>query len=622
MTTVKEAVKALYKQIYLKRWDRYYAECDYPMFGGPVLYYYGTHAEIPAEQKIFIDSLGFNLQDFTHKVGDKDYTWCHIQYDGRDLTREELYFENLRYLAEISGYDIRDCPLESWQCAIGWGFYGETADKASTIISDFGRKLNLSFGTGRYAFNGGYAGWAYCFAQISGKTLFNIAREIVTPKFVPSSNYISWDSEEIYPEGTTKIPVGKKVRVVAKIKNEGPIGNITWEAGYWEGEVWKPFSGCRKGAVGFASGGEITFTCDFRMPDKDIDLIFAAYGDNPLKDPLKNKYLCTDTLTFYLKKVTVAPTLVFDVYAGRTKAWIFSIDVDYYWVVRPGETGWNLERHVLRAQGEFTNIGAPATVRLQAWNLTDKKEICRKEKHLKTDEGSGFQCGDFTITKDINVELRALYQDATGKWIIGARTDTFYLRVGSEPPCEEGAHEVLEYCPDGVTEKRWRDCISDVWVENSRICPAPPECEEGAHEVLEYCLDGVTEKRWWDCISGKWVKNSQICPTTCSDGEKACKGYDLYECKDGEYKLIERNSGECGYVPPKPVCPILEAFGFACVIHPDLVTLRAFRDAVLPRIMVKAYYATGPLMIILFVNNRASKWFVRKMVHVIARRLR
>jgi len=85
-----------------------------------------------------------------------------------------------------------------------------------------------------------------------------------------------------------------------------------------------------------------------------------------------------------------------------------------------------------------------------------------------------------------------------GKWVEGSLV------------CCEGEHEVLEYCPDGITEKRWRDCIGGKWVEGSQECP--PECEEGTHEVLEYCPDGITEKRWRDCIGGKWVYGSQVCP--------------------------------------------------------------------------------------------------------------
>ena len=108
------------------------------------------------------------------------------------------------------------------------------------------------------------------------------------------------------------------------------------------------------------------------------------------------------------------------------------------------------------------------------------------------------------------------------------------------PVCTEGAHEVLEYCPDGVTEKSWRDCVDGAWVEDSQSCP---ECyPEGAHEVIEYCPDNVTEKRWRDCIGGVWVEGSQTCPA-CIDGEKDIIEYcpddstpkKWWECIEGKW---------------------------------------------------------------------------------------
>ena len=153
------------------------------------------------------------------------------------------------------------------------------------------------------------------------------------------------------------------------------------------------------------------------------------------------------------------------------------------------------------------------------------------------------------------------------------------------PICTEGAHEVLEYCPDGVTEKRWRDCSNNTWAYGELIdCPVPPICTEGAHEVLEYCPDGVTEKRWRDCSNNTWAYNEQECPFICPEGSTACKVYDLYECINGEYVLIERNSSECGYKPepPFPPCP----FMCVCMGTPlvdCLEPLRVFRDKVLKK---------------------------------------
>jgi len=209
-----------------------------------------------------------------------------------------------------------------------------------------------------------------------------------------------------------------------------------------------------------------------------------------------------------------------------------------------------------------------------------------------------------------------LYQCVNNQW---ALIEPNSVACGYVPPeCAEGTHETLEYCSDGITEKRWSDCISGKWVYDEQTCPictegetkcegydlyqcinnqwvlielnsaacgyVPPECTEGDHEVLEYCPDGITEKRWKDCIGGKWVYNEQECPYICTEGAKSCKVYDLYECIGGKFVLIERNSPECGYTPKPalPPCPIM----CVCMGTPlvdCLEPLRVFRDKVLKK---------------------------------------
>ncbi len=79
------------------------------------------------------------------------------------------------------------------------------------------------------------------------------------------------------------------------------------------------------------------------------------------------------------------------------------------------------------------------------------------------------------------------------------------------PECyPEGKQEIVEYCPDEVTPKRWRECINGKWVWKSQTCP---ECyPEGKHETLELCPDGVTEKRQQTCIAGNWIEDYRECP--------------------------------------------------------------------------------------------------------------
>ena len=229
-------------------------------------------------------------------------------------------------------------------------------------------------------------------------------------------------------------------------------------------------------------------------------------------------------------------------------------------------------------------------------------------------------------------------------WSDGTCHDT------EEPECEEGAHEVLEYCPDGVTEKRWRDCINGEWVEDSRVCPCFPE---GAHEVLEYCPDGVTEKRWRDCVSGKWVEGSQACPSCiegeqkvieyCPDGvtrkqwweciegewkwksqkcppvegDRKCINFDLYEYQSGEWVLIKKNAfAEC---LPCPFAVIAQGTDLVDFLGP----LRAFRDNVLKqsyvgRKFVKFYYGKlTPFLSPILLRHVRLKRLIRPFVRIL-----
>ncbi len=144
-----------------------------------------------------------------------------------------------------------------------------------------------------------------------------------------------------------------------------------------------------------------------------------------------------------------------------------------------------------------------------------------------------------------------------GKWVKGSRTC---------PECyPEDKHEVIELCPDG-TEKRWRDCINGKWVENSQVCPCYPE---GAHETLEMCPDGITDKRWRDCVTGGWVYNYRICPKCYPEGK-----HDVLEvCPDGitEKRWFECIGGEWKYKTQK--CPPVD--GDRKCIGSDLHEYRA-----------------------------------------------
>lgn len=146
-----------------------------------------------------------------------------------------------------------------------------------------------------------------------------------------------------------------------------------------------------------------------------------------------------------------------------------------------------------------------------------------------------------------------------GRWVEGSL------------PCCEGVHEVLEYCPDGVTEKRWRDCVDGAWVYDSLVC-----CE-GVHEVLEYCPDGVTPKRWRDCVGNEWVGDSQTCPPECSpEGAHQILEY----CPGTEIPRRWRDCVDGNWVEGSQVCCSPEGKHEVLEWCPDEVTEKSWRDCV------------------------------------------
>lgn len=88
---------------------------------------------------------------------------------------------------------------------------------------------------------------------------------------------------------------------------------------------------------------------------------------------------------------------------------------------------------------------------------------------------------------------------------IDSRTVTIPYKTGCYP---EGVHEVLEYCPDGITEKGWRDCIGGKWVEGvqewceqARPSPCSPYGDiDGDGLITEKDLNLLTEY-WAEIIT-------------------------------------------------------------------------------------------------------------------------
>ena len=112
--------------------------------------------------------------------------------------------------------------------------------------------------------------------------------------------------------------------------------------------------------------------------------------------------------------------------------------------------------------------------------------------------------GNVTISVELyRNSCEGIYQDSVALYI-----------PQNDFVCEEDTQRCIE-------PYTLQQCQNNEWVsieENSESCGyVPPVCTEGTHEVLEYCTDGITEKRWRDCVNNQWIENSQECPCECSD---------------------------------------------------------------------------------------------------------
>ena len=123
---------------------------------------------------------------------------------------------------------------------------------------------------------------------------------------------------------------------------------------------------------------------------------------------------------------------------------------------------------------------------------------------------------------------------------------------------------------DGETQTPW-------------ICPTV--VEEGYYTLTVVLEHGVYSE----------IGRDLIVHYACKEGETECRDYDLYKCIGGEWKLMEHDSIECGYIPEPPTpCPI------ACICYgTDLIDalgpIREFRDTCLKKhklgkIFVNEYY--------------------------------
>ena len=156
---VKSKVKQLYNKAHEEGWNDIYIypneaeimlNCTQTV-NGTVLFSYHELAYMPPAQKEFIENLGFTLREIEHikyTNGSQSFWHCHIQYNGQELTADELWLPEIKQRAITLGYDVRDYG----DCIIDWGIHGAYDDLA-TFLSESGI---MSWTAQRCTFNAGY----------------------------------------------------------------------------------------------------------------------------------------------------------------------------------------------------------------------------------------------------------------------------------------------------------------------------------------------------------------------------------------------------------------------------------------------------------------------------------
>jgi len=144
----REAVKELYRKaygnriyeeyagfliyenmgFYFKRWNEEGASPQYP--NATTITFDDECSDLKQSVRNEITALGFSLVDVVHKVPTNGTLYdrrCYIKWQGQHFSREDLFLDRIKELAELLGYDVRSVSKPPY-----WGIYGDTSSDAFT----------------------------------------------------------------------------------------------------------------------------------------------------------------------------------------------------------------------------------------------------------------------------------------------------------------------------------------------------------------------------------------------------------------------------------------------------------------------------------------------------------
>jgi len=153
----REAVKELYKKAYknddyagFEVWENIGqlfldVEVTPPFPNSSVICVPRECVELKKSVQDEIKSLGFSLEYVHHKHytdGYVGYGRCYVKWQGQHLSREDLFLDRIKELAELLGYDVRSVSKPPY-----WGIYGDTLDEALDNLVAFSNEVGLKWRT-------------------------------------------------------------------------------------------------------------------------------------------------------------------------------------------------------------------------------------------------------------------------------------------------------------------------------------------------------------------------------------------------------------------------------------------------------------------------------------------
>ena len=146
----REAIKELYKKAFknadyaeFEVWEnrRYYAGSASPPYPESCISYGDECEDIKESVRKEITGLGFSLEEITHVIAENGKTYdrnCYIKWQGQHFSREDLFLDGIKELAELLGYDVRSVSKPPY-----WGIYGDTLDDALANFEAFSDETGL-----------------------------------------------------------------------------------------------------------------------------------------------------------------------------------------------------------------------------------------------------------------------------------------------------------------------------------------------------------------------------------------------------------------------------------------------------------------------------------------------